>query len=322
MPIGLGLGSSHGGSVFLETREDFERFYVSRIRQNPQPPQAGAETPEMLEGWGDRIKNCWSTLEAQIRAYDPELLIVIGGDQDEMFDTSNVPSIMMYLGESAWAYNSASADRRGGSVADRAEEDLVRFKVDVPTSRMLLNKLVAEEGFDVAFSAEMENLGHRSGGLPHAFHRPIPAVVPNLDIPMVVLYENTYTPPSLSGERCYQLGQTLARLLKDDPRRIAIYGSGGLSHSFWPAPCWVDVKMDNWLLDRFAAGKGHETTPMFRADGHTFRNGTGEIRAWITVAGAMEESGAHAVVVDHLTGAHANHGLAWAYWPQHEMAVR
>ena len=54
---------------------------------------------------------------------------------------------------------------------------------------------------------------------------------------------------------------------------------------------------------------------MYAFDSLTMRGGTGEDRAWITVAGALEEMGSRAEVIDYLPANHAVTGLGWAYWP-------
>jgi 3-O-methylgallate 3,4-dioxygenase len=313
VPIGLGLASSHGGPAFLDSAGEFEKYYDRVKQRSPEAPQAALETSAVLEGWADRVQHNFNTLQARLRDYSADLLIVIGGDQTEMFDTSNVPNIMIYLGDVAWGYNTPT-NKASRERSSYQEEDLVRFTVDVKTSEWLLKKLVTEEGYDVSFSREQQNFGRPGLGLPHAFHRPVPMFMPNLDIPIIVIYENTYNPPSLRAERCYEFGQALARLLKDDPRRIAIYGSGGLSHAGWPATGWVDEKMDRWILEQLAAGNGRATTSLYGFGGRNMGGGTGEIRSWITVAGAMEESETHATVLDYIPAAHAIHGIAWAYW--------
>ena len=53
----------------------------------------------------------------------------------------------------------------------------------------------------------------------------------------------------------------------------------------------------------------------------TLHGGTGEDRAWITVAGAMEEMGTHADVVDYFPAHQGVTGYAWAYWPTREARV-
>jgi protocatechuate 4,5-dioxygenase beta chain len=195
-------------------------------------------------------------------------------------------------------------------------EEQLKVEVDDVTSRQLLDRLVREEDFDVAFSTEQRALGPRGHGLPHAFFRPIPLLTPEADVPVVLIYENTYDPPSLPAGRCYQLGQALERLLRDDPRRIAIYGSGGLSHDpGGPRAGWIDEPLDHWFLEQLEQGRGEKTTPMYAFDSLTMRGGTGEMRAWITVAGAMEQAGRKATVVDYIPAHHAVTGLGWAYWP-------
>jgi len=63
------------------------------------------------------------------------------------------------------------------------------------------------------------------------------------------------------------------------------------------------------------SGNGQATTAMYKFDSMTMRGGTGEMRAWITAAGAMEEMGSRAVVVDYIAAHHAVTGLGFAYWP-------
>ena len=311
MPIGLGLASSHNGFVITKTAEGWQNYYQVLIRNTPQPASAALETATVLEDYIHRVDAAFAELREQIRQYDPELIIVIGGDQSETFDRTNVPNLMMYLGDEMWGHSTRMGQ-------EPSEETEVHLKVDVETSRMLLEQLVTREGFDIAFSTLQRPLGNavRTGrNMSHAFSRPVPFLIQRSDLPMVLIFENTYDPPSLSATRCYDLGQALARLLKDDPRRIAIFGSGGLSHDpGGPRSGWIDEPLDRWVLKQFASGNGAATRDLYRFDSLTMRSGTGEIRAWVTVAGAMESIGAHAEVVEYIPANHAVTGLGFAYW--------
>ena len=310
MPIGLGLAASHHTFTIFETVEEWQHVYSIATRNTPQPPEAMAETDEVIQDYINRTHHAKQVLRDQLAAYDPELLVIIGGDQSEMLDSSNVPNFMIYTGKAAWGHNV----KRG---QEPTEETLIRYQVDADASRRLLSRLVAEEQFDMAFSAEQFNLGSRAKGLPHAFVRPGSEILPRSDLPVVLVYENTYDPPSPGAGRCYALGQAIARLLRDDPRRIAILGSGGLSHDpGGPRAGWIDKDLDRWLLARLAEGDGRATAAMYSFDSLTMRSGTGETRAWITVAGAMEEMGSRATVIDYLPAHHAVTGTAWAYWPE------
>ena len=320
MPIGLGLASSHLGAINLTTAEELEHYHRNLIKNVPQPPEAALEVPEVLENYLGRVPPAFAELQARIEQYDAELLIILGGDQMEMFDRSNVPNLMIYTGETAWAYNIKGTQPRPAPGEPRRppelkEEDLVHLKIDVETSRWLLNKLVRQAGYDVAMSDVQEHLGPAGRGMPHAFYRPAPWLMPKLDIPVIMIYENTYDPPSLSARRCYDLGATLQEVFANNPRRIAVYGSGGLSHdpNGYRAG-WVDEELDHWFLRQIEEGNGKGTVAMYTFDSHAMRGGTGEIRSWITVAGAMEAVGHHAVTVDYLPARHAVTGIGWAYW--------
>lgn len=306
MPIGFGIGSTHNTWTVRTDPEEWQEGYISRIKGKPQPRTAALETVEVLRSYIDRVQASLQTLREKLAQYDPELLIIIGGDQGEMFDRSNVPNIMMYLGEDVYGHV------RG----DSTDADLFQLKVDVETSRWLLQKLVTQEEFDIAFSTEFSPLGRGGGrGISHAFARPTPMIMPRPDTPTVLIWENTYDPPSLPAIRCYQLGQALTRLLADDDRRIAIVGSGGLSHDpGGPRAGWIDLPLDQWFLEQIKAGNGQATTAMYTFDSLTMRSGTGEMRAWITTAGAMEEAGARAEIVDYIPAHHAVTGMGFAYW--------
>src|SRR5690349_18878120 len=149
MPIGLGIASSHGSPAFLQNEQEWESYYAKVLQNAPAAPQAAGETTEVLATWAPRIQGAFDTLRKQLEDYGAELLIIVGGDQTEMFDLSHVPNLMMYIGDDAWGYNTPP-----GAIAPRGvqqeynENDLVRFKVDRATSEMLLSKLVTEEGYD------------------------------------------------------------------------------------------------------------------------------------------------------------------------------
>ena len=305
MPIDFGIGMSHPGTIRLTSPEEWEASYRRLIRTTPQPGDAVAETMEVVSSHIDRVQASLEELRRRLAIYDPELLIVIGGDQTEVFDRSNVPNLMIYLGDQASGY-----ERTSGS--DNNLE--VPINIDLETSRWLLTKLVKSEGFDIAFSADQTSLAGRGPGVSHAFWRPALTVFKS--IPTVLIWESTYDPPSLSAKRCYELGQALARLFKDDPRRIAIMGSGGLSHDpGGPRAGWIDEPLDRWFIDQIKEGNGAQAESMFKFDSATMDGGTGEIRAWITAAGAMEASGQRFELIDYIPAHHAVTGLAFGTWP-------
>jgi len=327
MPIGLGIAVSHAPGMYMTTQEQWDTLWdrLSIARGIPQPAAVYEETGDKLKDNVKRIQAGHAELTRAFDSYKPDILIIIGGDQTEMFDRSNVPQFMLYLGEHAKGNKPGGTINFGGPPGQpppAEEPPQVEMDVDVDFSRWLLNKLVKQEGFDVSFSYEMNNLPGRRRGLPHAFVNPASYLMENSQPKVVLVYENTYDPPSLSAKRCYEFGATIARLVKNDPRKIAILGSGGLAHDpGGKRSGWLDQPLDHWFLDQLAEGNGKATEAMYTFDSDTMIGGTGEMRAWITVAGAMEEMGARAKVLDYVEGAKTVTGLGFAYWPTEKVAA-
>jgi protocatechuate 4,5-dioxygenase beta chain len=308
--------------MYMRTQEQWDNLWrrLSVDRGIPQPSYVYDEQGDKLQNMVERINAGHDKLTEVFDEYKPEILIIIGGDQTEMFDRSNVPQFMIYLGDHANGNRPGTV--MGAPPPGEEQPPQVEMEVDVEFSKWLLEKLVKEEGFDVAFSYEMKNLPGRRQGLPHAFVNPASYLLENTAPKVVLVYENTYDPPSLSGARCYEFGQAIARLVKNDPRRIAILGSGGLAHDpGGKRSGWLDQPLDRWFLDQIAAGNGQATKAMYSFESDTMVGGTGEIRAWITVAGAMEEMGSHAEVIDYVEAAKTVTGLGFAYWQTEPAAV-
>ena len=307
MPLGLGLAASHAPSLFVEA-DRWPKLQEVLTQGLPQPPQVQAETPEVIEGWVGRIQRNFRSLREQLEAYRPDALIVVGDDQGEVFSPAIQPALAIYLGEEVWGSTSI------GLLGEPYEENRLTLRCHAALAHALHQGLAAR-GFDLAAVEKLVPAGRPAAGLGHAFTR-LPRVlgVPELDVPIVVLWVNAYFPPCPSAARCYALGQALHEILADRPERVAILGSGGLSHDpRGPRAGWIDEPLDRWVLERLERGEGEALQHLFTFDSDTLRGGTGEIRSWIVVAGAFPA--ARATVVDYLPARHAVTGLGFAYWP-------
>jgi hypothetical protein len=306
MPLVLGLASSHAPSMFTPP-EHWPAVHQALIKNVPQPPQVEQETPEVIKSYCDRIDRGFATLRQQIEAAKPDALIIVGDDQREVFSDACVPAIAIFLGDKASGTTSISW------IGQKREDNHVTLTGAPDLSRDILRALM-QHGFDPAYIEKLTPLARPEGGLGHAFTRMSKALgTAASGLPTVVVFLNAYHPPLPSAQRCYELGQALNAFLAARPERIAILGSGGMSHDpLGPRAGWVDETLDRWVLDRIARDEGEELTNLFTFESEMFHGGTGELRSWITVAGAMV--GHRATVVDYIPARHAVTGLGFAYW--------
>jgi protocatechuate 4,5-dioxygenase beta chain len=285
------------------------------IREHlPYTAKLEMESLEMRQDYYNRIHAAFATLRGQIEEYRPDALIVIGDDQGDMFDDANNPIFSIYTGdEPSWGRRPT-----GDSDLPIEERPVIHFPNHGELARYLHKGLV-KKGFDVANVARFDPRGNPVRGISHMVSAPLPALNPALDIPLVNVFINEYYPPLPSAERCAALGRAIAEVVAERPERIAIYASGGLSH--FPGEFnvgWIDTALDHWILERLERNDVDALNNLFTFDSINMRAGTGEVRAWIAVAAAMNRP---AKVVDYVPAHCTVTGCGFVYWPAVESVV-
>jgi hypothetical protein len=275
----------------------------------PQPAELALETPEVLETYVRRVRAGFATLRARLEAAKPDAVLILGDDQNELFSNALFPSFAIFVGEAVEGTTSVSW------IGEQPKDNRIALPCNSAVARAALEGLV-ERGFDFGFSEKLVPLARPELGIGHAFTR-IGRVMRLVEtgIPAVPIFINAYHPPLPSAARCYAMGLALRDIFAKRPERVAIYGSGGLSHDpRGPRAGWVDEPLDRWVLDRIARGEAAQLRSLFTTDSATLRGGTGEIRNWIAVAGAYD--GFKGTVVDYIPARHAVTGLGFAYWSE------
>ena len=306
MPLGLGLATSHAPSMF-QPAERWPDLHRILVRDNPQPPAVAEETAEVLAEYVDRVNKAFATLEQALVSYRPDALILVGDDQNEVFSKAIEPQMAIFLGGNVSGTTSLRL------LGESLSENHIKLRCHAELASHLIEGLV-DRGFDVCPMHELQAMSRPEGGLGHAFTRPGRALrLADHDIPVVVFFLNAYHEPLPTAKRCYELGRAISELLSDRPERVAILGSGGLSHDpLGPRAGWIDQQLDRWILKTIESGRASELQRLFTFGSDTFHGGTGEVRSWIVVAAALE--GLKATVVDYLPAHHAVTGLGFAYW--------
>ena len=240
------MASSHAPSLFYYTFDGWEKGFQRLDGHRPKPPETAIETKEEIEeGRVPRFKADFAALKQQLADFNPDVLIIVGGDQGEWFDDSNKPQVMVYAGETMWGVHNTTTQDFDPPLDPTEHYDKFRIdlKIDQELARQLQEGLV-REGVDAALSTKQNPLGRNPlRGSPHAFMYPTPHLLPRLDLPVVPVFIITTekVPGALTGQRCLELGRAIAKVCETSGKRIAIYGSGGMSHDpGGPRSGWVD----------------------------------------------------------------------------------
>jgi hypothetical protein len=309
--LGLGMASSHAPMMFQKAQywpRVVERIPAEAREHLPHSARVEIATPAVIDGHIRRIETAFAILREQLRAYRPDVLVMIGDDQGDMFDDANNPTFSIYTGEEPIWGRSA----RAPFDVPAAERPKIVFRPHGELARHLLHGLI-DRGFDVASLGRFDPRGNPVRGVSHMVSNLVPEVDPALEIPLVCVFLNEYFPPLPSAARCARLGEAIAEVLRDRPERIAIYASGGLSHfpGMYNAG-WIDQPLDHWILERLQRSDVAALEHLFTFDSDNLRSGTGEVRAWISVAAAMQRS---ATIVDYVPAHCTQTGCGFVYWP-------
>jgi len=316
----LAIACSHAAGMFRPP-EHWQKWMIDRAAPGlfERYPEAAAQR-DSLEHCRElyaRIHRGFDRLRAEVAAYDPDVIVFVGDDQGDMFNLSNNPTLAVYVGsDQMWGHQ---AYEWNVPMKDRA---VVKFDNHVDLATDLAAQLV-RRNFDVATMHRFEPVGREGYGLPHMSARIAPELDPSGQIPIVNVLLNEYFPPLPTGERCAQLGRALGEILGAREEKVLLVASGGLSH--YPSDKDfnrgdIDVPLDMWVLDRIRRNEVGELEKMFTIDSQALRSGTGEIRAWISVAAAMD---CPATVIDYMPVHACFTGIAFAAWsPRGEVALR
>jgi 3-O-methylgallate 3,4-dioxygenase len=241
----------------------------------------------------------------------PDVAVVIGDDQREIFGDEGFPIFGCFLGDelvdrppTAEQAKRIPKGIRAASWAAHSEQPTTH-RTSAALSRHLVESL-ADADFDVlTFSRQPADTT-----LGHAFTFPRYRLGLSPGTPIAPVFINTYYPPNVpSAGRCYRLGQVIGQAVASwpDDVRVAVIASGGLSHFV------IDEELDHRILGSLEAG---DPGPLCCIPRNILRSGNSEILNWIAAAGAL--GNLRASVVDYIPSyrspAGTGTGMAFVHW--------
>jgi len=275
------------------------------------PAYADRVTPEALAALGDQCQQALDRLKAEIAAAAPDLVLIVGDDQSELFGPENMPVLSVYYGEEVvthdrWGDDSYPdwARRMGQAYA----MDAVYSFPGAPAFALDLIEGLIERGIDVSTAARVDD-PHRAG-FGHAFGFVIRRLMGDVPVPVIPLLLNTYYPPNVpTARRCHDIGRALREAINASERdlRVVIVASGGLSHFI------VDEELDRRVIEGFSADKAELLRTLPKG---ALMSGSSEILNWVLTAGAVDHLPLKWVEYypAHRTPAGTGVGTAFAVW--------
>jgi Catalytic LigB subunit of aromatic ring-opening dioxygenase len=325
----LGIGTSHSpllvlGGAQWEFRSQDDRnskrlnkldgktvSYEQLVAENGEPYKEASD-PSLFPALAARAEAALDKLARALREAQPDVVLVVGDDQGEMFAGDIQPALSVFHGPELAM---KPFDHLEGMPPWAGRDFWAGYRMDLPHRYPAASELglavihgLIRQGVDVTSCDRVVDSTVR--GFGHAFGFVIQRLMTDLNIPMLPVLLNTYFPPNTpTAARCFEIGVKIQAALAGAPSsaRVAVIASGGLSHFI------CEEAFDRRLLE---ALRTHDIDTLTTVPQEAMRSGSSEIRNWIVVAGMVAHL--QADCIDYLpvyrTPAGTGIGLGFMAW--------
>lgn len=221
-------------------------------------------------------------LAAALASAAPDLVVIVGDDQRELFGPANQPAFAIYHADDLVTSDAFGREGSPDWVLKMGRGYLMDARHALRGDGVFGTHLVShmvDAGVDVASVGKVQG---DDGGLGHAFGFVVQRLMRELRVPIVPVLLNTYYPPNVpTPARCIDIGRALRTAIEAHPsqRRVAVIASGGLSHFV------VDEELDRRVLAAMQSGDLDVLRSIPRG---ALNSGSSEILNWVLAAGAVD----------------------------------
>jgi aromatic ring-opening dioxygenase catalytic subunit (LigB family) len=210
----------------------------------------------------------------ELAAARPDVLVIVAAEHFANFFMNNMPAFAVGMAES---YE--------GPIEDPQWLGIPRTVIpgNAPLSLRLISEMM--QTVDLAYAEEWK--------FDHGVMVPLSFLTPRYDLPVIPLNINCQGPPLAPLHRAWTLGEALRRAADLVPERIALVGTGGISH--WPATPDSGKINEDWDREFLRRWQVNDRQALLSyTDEATYRDagqGGFEIRTFISIAAAAQGRG-------------------------------
>ncbi len=274
-------------------------------------------TPEKMQKRHAACQKAIAKLAETFERVSPDVAVIIGDDQEEIFLDDNMPAFAVYWGDTmdnVGLSPEVSAKRPPGlAVADWGHfpPEPATYPGQPELALHIIHNFM-NDGFDVAHSRRIPAGRHGNHSIPHAYGFIYRRIMNDEVIPNVPIFINTFYPPNQPTLlRCYEFGESLRRAIEswESDLTVAVIASGGLTHFV------VEEDLDE---DVIASMKAKDVKKLTNLPAERFNAGTSEIRNWITTSAVMNGIGLEMEMIDYVpcyrSEAGSGNAMGFAQW--------
>ena len=331
--IVLGLGASHGpmlstppaqwdlraGADRANPRHAFRGEWLDFAALKTRRGQDFSEhaTLAQREQRYERCQRALDALAAKFRAAAPDVVVLVGNDQREVFQDDFTGAFTVFCGETIpnVPLDAVRRARLPPGIAVAEAGHCPPEGASYPGAPLLARATVralTADGFDIAQSARLPSGDDRQSGIPHAFGFIYRRIMEDRPPPSVPVFVNGGVPDNIpSAARCLAFGHALQRAITswDKDAKVALIASGG----------WTHFTIDEELDQRFLAGmRARDEAALAAVPEYLFNGNTSEMKNWYPVVAAMHDLGLRFKLQDYVpcyrTEAGTGNAMGFAIW--------
>ena len=260
-------------------------------------PLIAREWETMPRAHRDKLAAAFDEIGHGLKAARPDLLVVVSPDHWVNFFINNLPAVCIGIGDEH----------------DGPPEPFMKkvYPHKVLKGHAAFGLHLLQTALDNDFEPA---LSHRLR-LDHGSCIPLWRAGVPPDLPLVPILVNDLEAPMPSIRRCLAWGRLLRRAVESypEPLRVAVLGTGGLSHSIGEATMgWIDEKFDQACIKHFQNGEEQALDDFLTRALPQTGNGAHEMRDWVIAHGAAGGTGFE--LIDYFPSPETLVGAGFASW--------